>query len=245
MMAKTGKQEKTMSEIPAQPPEGLTRGHKKRARTHQALIEAAMRLYARKDIGSLTMNELAEEAGLANGTIYNYFRSKEEVLEAVGIHFATQLSDRILQLSASVENGAQRLVIGLRVYILRAYEEFEWAKAVVRVIQLDPGLRAILAAYVGNDLRIGKEQGLFDYADLDTAVDCVCSFGLAAVRAGVERRAAENHDVLVAEMVLRAVGVSPAKARHYASLPLPELKVAEAVVAPRRRGRPPKQPASV
>lgn len=231
-----------MSDIPMQPAEGLTRGHKKRARTQQALIDAAMRLYARKDIGSLTMNELAEEAGLANGTIYNYFRSKEEVLEAVGIHFATQLSERILQLSTSVEDGAQRLVIGLRVYILRAHEESDWAQAVVRVIQLDPGLRATLAAYVGNDLRIGKEQGLFDYADLDTAVDCVCSFGLAAVRAGVERRAADHHDVLVAEMVLRAVGVSPEKARHYASLPLPEAKVVEeGVAAPRRRGRPPRQ----
>lgn len=227
-----------------QPPEGLTRGHKKRARTQLALIEAAMRLYARKDIGSLTMNELAEEAGLANGTIYNYFRSKEEVLEAVGIHFATQLSEKILQLSTTVENGAQRLVIGLRVYIQRAHEQAEWASAVIRVIQLDPGLRATLAAYVGNDLRIGREQGLFDYADLDVAVDCVCSFGLAAIRSGVEGRAAPGSDVLVAEMVLKAVGVSAAKALHYANLPLPELAVSAEPAPAKRRGRPRKtQPA--
>lgn len=233
-----------MTAAPSTQPEGLTRGHKKRARTHLALVESAMRLYARKDIGSLTMNELAEEAGLANGTIYNYFRSKEEVLEAVGIHFATQLSERILQLSGAVEDGAQRLVIGLRTYILRAHEEEAWARAIVRVIQLDQGLRSALAAYVGNDLRIGQAQGLFDYADLETAVDCVCSFGLAAIRSSVEGRAAPGNDVIVAEMVLRAVGVTPAKARHYARLPLPEVPAQEAPAPVRGRGRPRKsQPA--
>lgn len=233
-----------MMDSSTQPAEVLTRGHKKRARTQLALIEAAMRLYARKDIGSLTMNELAEEAGLANGTIYNYFRSKEDVLEAVGIHFATQLSESILKLSETVENGAQRLVIGLRVYILRAHEEAEWARAVVRVIQLDPGLRGALAAYVGNDLRIGHEQGLFDYADLETAVDCVTAFGLAAVRSSVEGRAVPDNDVVVAEMVLRAMGLSHAKARHYARLPLPEAPDLEEPAPVRRRGRPRKtQPA--
>lgn len=202
-----------------------------------------MRLYARKDIGSLTMNEFAEEAGLANGTVYNYFRSREEVLEAVGIHFATQLSEHILRLTEEVSDGARRLVTGLRVYIQRARQEEDWAQAVVRVIQLDPGLRSTLALYVGNDLKIGREQGLFDYADLDTAVDCVCSFGLAAIRSSIEGRAVPGNDELVAEMVLKSLGLSAERARHYATLPLPVLAGPEEAVvpAPRRRGRPPKR----
>ena len=51
----------------------LTRGHKKRARTRQSLIEAALRIYARKGVGELALNELAAEAEVSNGTIYNYF----------------------------------------------------------------------------------------------------------------------------------------------------------------------------
>lgn len=218
--------------------DGLSRGHKKRARTQQALIEAALRIYARQDVGSLTMNELAEEAGLANGTIYNYFRSRDEVLEAVGIAMATHLSEVVLVLSSAIENGAHRLVIGLRVYILRAYQEEEWARAVVRVIQLDPGLRGALANYVGMDLRIGREQGLFDYVDEGIAVDCVCAFGLAAMRSIIEGRAVAGCDIHAAEMVLRALGLNAAQARHYANLPIPEAPPVPPLPPARGRGRP-------
>jgi AcrR family transcriptional regulator len=50
--------------------DALTRGHKKKARTRQQLLEAALRIYARKGAGDLALNELAEECGVSNGTVY-------------------------------------------------------------------------------------------------------------------------------------------------------------------------------
>ncbi|MOA19485.1 hypothetical protein D3C78_1398720 [compost metagenome] len=42
-----------------------------------------------------------------------------------------------------------------------------------------------------------------------------------AMRSVVEGRAVAEHDVRVAEMILKALGVTPAKAKRIASLPLP------------------------
>jgi len=54
----------------------------------------------------LALNILAEEAGVSNGTVYNDFRSREEVLEAVGLKLAFQLSEQILTVSEAVDSGA-------------------------------------------------------------------------------------------------------------------------------------------
>jgi AcrR family transcriptional regulator len=45
--------------------------------------DAARTVFARKGFELATMDEIAEEAGVAKGTIYLYFRSKTEVYQAV------------------------------------------------------------------------------------------------------------------------------------------------------------------
>jgi len=52
-----------------------------RARTETLLLDAALRLFARQGVGATAIHEIAAEAGVANGTFYNYFRTREEVLE--------------------------------------------------------------------------------------------------------------------------------------------------------------------
>ena len=47
----------------------------------QSIQEAAIRVIARKGMASATMQEIAEEAGVAKGTIYLYFRDREELVE--------------------------------------------------------------------------------------------------------------------------------------------------------------------
>jgi AcrR family transcriptional regulator len=47
----------------------------------QSIQEATMRVIARKGMAAATMQEIAEEAGVAKGTIYLYFRDREELVE--------------------------------------------------------------------------------------------------------------------------------------------------------------------
>ena len=55
----------------------------------QSILEAALRVISRKGRAGATMEEIAREAGIAKGTIYLYFRSREALLDQVS-SFAIQ-----------------------------------------------------------------------------------------------------------------------------------------------------------
>jgi AcrR family transcriptional regulator len=205
----------------ASEPQPLTRGHKKRERTRRGLMEAALRLIARKEVGEIALLEVAAEAAVSNGTIYNYFRTRDEVLEAVGIAMAAEFSDAISDLNSDVQCGAQRLSIGVRMFVCRAAADHQWANALLRIIHFDQAMRSRLAAHVLGDLREGLRAGTFAYVDEGVALDIVLSCTTGAMRSVVEGRAGAEHDLRVAEMVLQALGVTPAKARKIAGKPLP------------------------
>jgi TetR/AcrR family transcriptional regulator, fatty acid metabolism regulator protein len=47
------------------------------------LLDAAVRVFARKGFHASRVGDIAEEAGVSHGLLYHYFRSKDQVLEAV------------------------------------------------------------------------------------------------------------------------------------------------------------------
>jgi AcrR family transcriptional regulator len=66
---------------------GETMADKKAARKKRLIeerraqiLEAATQVFARKGYRGATIREIAAEAGVAEGTIYNYFRSKDDLL---------------------------------------------------------------------------------------------------------------------------------------------------------------------
>jgi AcrR family transcriptional regulator len=47
------------------------------------LLDAAVRVFAHKGFRAARVGDIAEEAGVAHGLLYHYFRSKDEVLETI------------------------------------------------------------------------------------------------------------------------------------------------------------------
>lgn len=56
---------------------------KKPEERRQEIVRAARHLFQIKDYEHATMQDLMEKVGIAKGTIYHYFKSKRELLEAV------------------------------------------------------------------------------------------------------------------------------------------------------------------
>lgn len=52
------------------------------AETREQIIKVARRLFAQKGIENITMSDIATEANKSRRTVYTYFKSKEELLEA-------------------------------------------------------------------------------------------------------------------------------------------------------------------
>lgn len=220
----------------------LTRGYKKKARTRQALVEAAMRIYSDKGVVALTLNDLAEEAGVSHGTVYNYFKTREEVLQAVGIELADQLSNLITEASRDIENGAERVAVGVRMFIRQGKRDPVWAGAVTGIFQHDHSIKSVVANNLQQDLKLGLEQGHFCIKNEIIAMSVVASSTFGAISLVVEGLNFENYDAIVAEMILLALGVAPAKAKEISNQALPEPPRQESEPKPvkKRRGRPPK-----
>ena len=47
------------------------------------ILDAAVRVFARRGFHTSRVGDIAEEAGVAHGLLYHYFASKEQVLETV------------------------------------------------------------------------------------------------------------------------------------------------------------------
>ena len=61
----------------------LGRREQTKALNRQAILDAARRVFAQLGFDAATVRDIIRCTGLASGTFYNYFRSKEEVLEAL------------------------------------------------------------------------------------------------------------------------------------------------------------------
>ncbi|MCM1958225.1 TetR/AcrR family transcriptional regulator [Acinetobacter modestus] len=203
-------------------PEKLTRGHKKKARTRQTLLEAAMEIYAQEGISTLTLNDLATKANVSNGTIYNYFKTREDVLEAVSIELANQFSDYITLVSSNIESGSHRTVIGIRMFIQRALVEPNWARALLHIVHYDKGMRSVLANAVRKDLNAGLNEGIFKYIDEEIALTLFISSAIGLLINIVEERYREGDDLKLIEMLLKALGVDATLAPQIARLEIPQ-----------------------
>src|ERR1700746_1694430 len=63
----------------------------RRGGSREAIIEAAERLFLERGVGAVTMDELAETAGVARRTLYNQFASKEEIFREMLLKVSGQL----------------------------------------------------------------------------------------------------------------------------------------------------------
>jgi AcrR family transcriptional regulator len=231
--------------LPPLPPElaqafaQATAGGPKRERTQGALVRAAVQVFCARGVAAATVQEVAQVAGMTAGTVYNHFASKEELLQRVAVVLAQSLCRAIAESQHAVDDAAERVAIGQRRYVLMAAETPVWAMLLLDVAATCPDLMAAIEQYPLADLRLGLKQKRFKVPSEAVALDVlqgICPPAMRRVAAGL---APARHDVAVATMVLRALGVAADEAAEIARRPLPPLSAkpapAPAAVPARKR----------
>ena len=92
----------------------------------QSIQDAAMRVIARRGMAAATMQEIATEAGVAKGTLYLYFRDRDELVEKTFERAMGALHARIdaaLQSASSFEQSL-RAMLTAEIEFFRDHREF-------------------------------------------------------------------------------------------------------------------------
>ncbi len=88
------------------------RRSREKAARRETILEAARGVFAERGILATTIDEIAERAEVAKGTIYLYFKSKEEMLSALldeGMALVRQRFGEAIDLSLPADENLRRL----------------------------------------------------------------------------------------------------------------------------------------
>jgi len=190
-------------------PDTVTRGHKKRARTRRQLLDAGFAVLA--DKGAITVSDVVEAAGLANGTFYNYFDDRDALLDALAAESLRELTDRAAADTEGADPAVRFAVASLRV-LDRAAADQRWGRVLVRLTDPPRSSRRALARHLRHDLADGHAQVRFRWGDDDPTLDLVVGTLMTAVRRLAWGAPRPGYPAEVVARLLAVLGVDEAEA---------------------------------
>jgi AcrR family transcriptional regulator len=197
-------------------------GAARRAATREKLIAAAARVVGELGEDNSKIDDFVAAAGLARGTFYNYYSTREELLEDLWSHVGRDPYKEILTMSAEIEDPAERLTAETRLVLERATTDPTWGW----VMHAFSGSRHVvrdMLSYPKPDLLIGQRSGRFEFDDLQSTSDLVVGAVRAALRTILEHGVRPGSIAALSIMLLRALGIDYREARAIVAKPLDEI----------------------
>jgi AcrR family transcriptional regulator len=191
----------------------LGKGLPKRDRTRLALIDSAVEIIGAKGMELAKISEITEHAELANGTFYNHFADKDEILQEAAYQVATEMAREIDEDMLSVENAVARVVIATSQAIRLAVEGGTWGAVIVGALQHLPSVRQDLLQFLRADLQQGLEQGVFDIELDEFLLDQIAGLISVGMRSQIELGKDPAKTARTCENILRLCGLTRAKAQ--------------------------------
>jgi TetR/AcrR family transcriptional regulator, fatty acid metabolism regulator protein len=105
------------------------------------ILEAAVRVFARKGYHAARVGDIAAEAGVAHGLLYHYFASKEDLLETICRDTWSELLEALEQVEQDVRPAGEQLR--------------QVAAILLRSWRRDPDLVRVLVREVARSAQLG------------------------------------------------------------------------------------------
>ncbi|MDO8422511.1 MAG: TetR/AcrR family transcriptional regulator [Parvibaculum sp.] len=192
-------------------------GSGKKLRTRAALVDAAIKVVAEKGMEALKITDVTTAADVANGTFYNHFEDKDEILREAAFAIVVEVSQKLDADMAGIEDGPTRVVTATAQFIEIVVDAPDWAAVVLGGTDHVPQLREDADTYLRADLERGVAQGKFDVEVTSLLVDQILALIAVAMRTQLKGGRDTKVTSQVCESILRLLGVSGAKARKVVS----------------------------
>ena len=162
---------------------------------------------------ALTVRDVVDEAGVSNGTFYNYFVDREDLVDA--------LAERLVEAMAAdaaadaIDDPALRFAVATAQPLRRTLEDPTWGRVVLRLIHR-PALTVDLDRFLRADLDDGRARGRFVVGADDVVVDQVLGLLVMSIRRLVEDPSDVDRPLRVVARALVALGVESEEALRLA-----------------------------
>lgn len=146
-----------------EPAEGRVARRQRRVRA--SLVEAARTIMTEKGVDGATMLEIAERADVGAGTVYNYFKSKDDLAIAVLENIMENLANRIECVTNSFADPAEVYAYGIRTVLDTATRDVRWRQLLSRSEVIADAIFRRMGPYAIRDLRQATEAGRVAVSD--------------------------------------------------------------------------------
>jgi AcrR family transcriptional regulator len=149
-----------------------------KAQNRETILAAARLVFAQMGFAAATVRDIIRATPLASGTFYNYFKSKEEVYQALRDDVALQVRPRLREARLAATGAEELLASGFRTFFTFVAEQRGEAAAIPQASRFRMDSPEVLAGFaeLRADLQAAITGGLLPAVDADL---------LAAALAGV------------------------------------------------------------
>ena len=199
----------------------------RRTQTRARLIAAGARVLASRGRDRATIDDFVREANVSRGTFYNYFTTREELLEALWAAYGHDPFLEIQRLCQPIRDPAERLAALARHTLHTAKRDPTMGWITIALSSQRATLNAELLSFPGPDLQAGEASGAFHFDDLASATDVVVGAVRSGLRAVLEEERPEHYPEAVCKMILLSLGMTRSDAHRISHAPLRGLNSAD------------------
>jgi TetR/AcrR family transcriptional regulator, fatty acid metabolism regulator protein len=151
----------------------------------RAILDAAVRVFARQGYHATRVADIADEAGVAYGLVYHYFDSKEEILNTLFQERWQLMLDAIVEIDRNTEGSAREKLYLVASFIIDSYRhEPDLMKVIIVEVTRAANsfgrehLATIRKAYglIADIVEQARQDGSFK-ADISAEFAAMCFYG--------------------------------------------------------------------
>jgi len=117
-----------LDSIAQKPKRETERKQDRSKRTEQQILNAALRVFSRDGISRSRIADIAAEAGISTSTLYEYYKSKEDLAYDVPLNHLAAFFEEYRQAVQGKESARERLILYLSMSADFAREHAEWGR---------------------------------------------------------------------------------------------------------------------
>lgn len=197
----------------------------RRTANREALLGAAEELFGSQVFDSVSIDEIVERAGVAKGTFYNHFESKEDIGQVLAAAIREDVRQRIARLKRGNDDPAMQLAIAVSAFLDLARISPHRATILAQLIADATNAKAGMNRGLRQTLKSGIGSGRFKCSSEEAALVTVLGVVAIGIRHIVEQRKqpADGFIVELVVQVLASLGIAHAEADLQIARPATQL----------------------